>query len=109
VEPAIFLLEMIHTRIKLVQELISKKMVVSQVELTASIPETIVVSGTREVEPFRVTELVTLKIEVAFTTETICDETDHFVKCHASLNDRGELSKGRHVRVQLSIAKMHHD
>lgn len=57
-EPAILLLKVLHSSIKVIQESVTQKVVINQVELTSRVMERVVVSSTRKVEPLRVTKLV---------------------------------------------------
>ena len=108
-QPSVFLFRMLHLGVKLVEELIAEKFVVGEVELTACVPEGIFVSGTREIEPFGMSEFVAFEIEIAFSSESMSQESDHLVERHAMFDDGSHCGKGRHVGVHFCVAKMHHD
>lgn len=105
VEPAILRLEMLHSGIKLVEELVSEEAIIHKVELSASIVERVSVSFSWEIEPFWMTKLVALKVEVTLTTKGVCKQTNHLVKSHSSLNDWCEIGQSRHVGVQLLVTE----
>src|SRR5688572_32663681 len=48
-------------------------------QLETSVPERVVVAFAGEVQPFWVAKLVTLKIEVSFSTQAVCQETNDLV------------------------------
>lgn len=88
---------MIHGSVKVVEVLVAEERVVGQIELAARVLVRVVVASAREVEPFRMPELavgrntisevprraskvrrgdsLALKVEVAFSTESVGDET----------------------------------
>lgn len=72
-QPAVFLLGVLHAGVELVEELVAEEIVGCEVELASCVPETVVVSGAWEVEPFGVAELVAFEVEVAFSSESVCD------------------------------------
>lgn len=45
-----------------------------------------IVAFSWEVNPLWVTELIAHKVQVSFTTETHCDQSDHFMESHASIH-----------------------
>jgi hypothetical protein len=55
-QPLELILQQVHALIESPEVLVTEQLVVDEVELTSSVVVRIVVSGTREVEPFRVTE-----------------------------------------------------
>lgn len=84
-------------------------MVLGEVELAAGIPEGIVVSGTGEVEPFWVAELVAFEVEVALSSQAVGDQSDHLVQGHASFDGGCEFGQHGHVGVHFLVAEPHHE
>ncbi|KAI7092158.1 1,4-alpha-glucan-branching [Hortaea werneckii] len=78
---------------------------VEVVELAAGVVEGVVVALAREVEPFRVAELVAFEVQVGFAPEPVRDQPDHLVQRHAAFDDGGEFREGGHVRVHLGVAE----
>lgn len=68
-QPTECALSVVHGLVEIVQKSIPKKMVFGQIQLPTGIPERIVVSLTRKVQPFRVPKLIALKIEITFATK----------------------------------------
>lgn len=108
-QPAILGFGQVHGTVKVVEVLVPEETVLSQVELATSIPERVAVALAREVEPLRMTEFVTLKVEPAFTSKTVGEETDHLVKRHTPVNNMSKGCEVGHVGVELGIAEMHHE
>ena len=109
VQPAVFLLGMLHAGVELVEEFVAEEIVGCEVKLASCVPEAVVVSGAGEVEPFGVAEFVAFEVEVAFSSESVGDKSNHLVESHTSLDDRREGCEGGHVRVHFRVAEMHHD
>lgn len=99
----------VHETIKVVEELVPEQVVVGQVKLAPGVPKGVLVALAGEVQPFRVTKLVTLEVEIALAAETVGQEANHLVQGHPSVDDRGECCQHGHVGVHLSIAEMHHE
>ena len=57
-QPSILLFHVLHGTVKVIEPLVPEQLVVNEVELSASVVERVVVSSAREIEPFRMTELV---------------------------------------------------
>lgn len=70
-EPTMPLFGHLHRTIKLIQKLIPQQMILGEVELAPRVPEGIIVSGAREIEPFRVSEFVAREVEVGFAAEGV--------------------------------------
>lgn len=105
VQPSVLVLSPLHCLVEVVEEVVAEELVFHKVELAARVVEAVVVAFTGEVEPFWVAKLVAFEVEVGFSSQTVGDETNHLVKCHAALNDRCEGGHGRHVGVHFSIAE----
>ena len=104
-KPSVLLLGPLHLAIKVVQEAVSEQVIVGQIELTTGIVKAVAVAFTWKVEPFGVTKLIALEVEVSLATKSVSDEADHLVQAHATLNDWRELAQGRHMSVHLSITE----
>ena len=91
VEPSVLLLGPLHLAVELVEEPVAEELVIWEVELAAGVVEAVVVAFAREVEPLRVTELVTLKVQIALTSQTVCDQSDQLMQRQTAVDDRGEL------------------
>jgi hypothetical protein len=98
-QPLVHRLQVVHVLVKLVEVLVPQQLVFDQVELSSSVLERVAVSFSREIHPFRVTKLVTLKVEVALTSERVDNETNHLVQCDSSVNHGSEFAEVRHVGV----------
>lgn len=109
VQPAVFLLGVLHAGVELVEELVAEEIVGCEVKLASCVPEAVVISGAGEVEPFGVAELIAFEVEIAFSSESVGDEADHLVESHSSLDDWCEGCEGGHVGVHFRVAEMHHD
>ena len=109
VQPAVLVLAQVHRPVKVVEELVTQEVIFRKVELASGVPERVLVALTGEVKPLGVAELVALKVEVTLTSQSVGKETDHLVQGHTAVNDWGKRRKGRHVGVQLGVAKMHHE
>jgi len=105
VKPSVLLLCPLHLAVELVEEPVAEELVIWEVELAAGVVEAVVVAFAREVEPLRVTELVTLKVQITLTSQTVCDQSDQLVQRQTAVDDWGELRKDRHVGVHLRVAK----
>jgi len=107
VQPSVTLFKMLHGSIKVVEKFVSQEGVIKDIPLPSGVVVRVVVPGTREVEPFRVAEFITLKVEVAFTTQSVSEESDHFVEGKTALNDGGKVGECRHVSIELFITEPH--
>lgn len=65
------LLGVLHLRVEFVEELVPEQAVISEIELAACIPEAVIVASPGEVEPFRVTEFVTLEVQVSLAAKSV--------------------------------------
>lgn len=63
----------------------------------------LMISGSREIEPFRVAKFIAHEREIAFTGQTACQETNHFVEGDAAIDDWGEGACFAHVRVHFAV------
>ena len=104
-EPSVLLLCPLHLAVEFVEKPVAEELVIWKVELAAGVVEAVVVAFTGEVEPFRVAELVAFEVQVALTSQTMCDQTDQLMQGQASVDDGGQLRKNRHVGVHLRVAK----
>lgn len=73
VQPSILLFRPLHFGIEVVEEFVPQQIVVGEVELAARIPKAVVVARSWEIEPFRMAEFITLKVEVALAAEPVRD------------------------------------
>lgn len=108
VEPAVFGLSEVHGPVEIVQEMVSQKVIVGEIELPPSVPEGVLVAFAGEVEPLGVAELVAFEVEVALAAEPLREEANHLVKRHSAVNDGSQWCQYGHVGVHLRIAEMHH-
>lgn len=92
-QPAVLALGGVHCAIKVVQKLVSKQMIISEVQLASSIPERVLVALAREVKPFRMAKFIALKVQVAFAAESVGQQTNHLVEGHAAVNNRRQGSQ----------------
>lgn len=83
VQPAVVGLRQVHLAVELVEVPVPQQVVFGQVELAPRVPERVLVALAREVEPFRVAELVAFEVEVALAAEAVRQQSDHLVKRHA--------------------------
>ena len=90
VEPAILLLGPLHLAVKVVEKLISKQIIVREIELPPSIPVAVVITIPWEIQPFWVAKFVSLKIEISFTSKPVRDKSYHLMQTQASFDDRCE-------------------
>ena len=98
-QPLVDRLQVVHVLVELVKVPVPQQLVFDQVELSSSMLERVAISFSREVHPFRMTEFVTLEVEVALSSERVDDQTDHLVQCDSSVDDGSKLAKIRHVGV----------
>lgn len=68
-QPTILILEVVHSLVKVVQVTITKERVVREVELSAGILVGIVVSSSREIQPFRVTKFAGERERTRFSSK----------------------------------------
>lgn len=71
VQPPVVLLRQVHLAVELVEVLVPQEAVVREVQLAPRVPERVLVSLAREVEPFRMAKFVALEVEVAFAPEAV--------------------------------------
>lgn len=86
VQPAILCLAVIHQLVEGVQEFVSKQVIFGEVELSTGIPKGIVVSFSREIQPFRMAKFVAFKVEVTLSTQTMSKKSNHLVQCDSTIN-----------------------
>lgn len=108
-EPTVSLLALVHVPIKVVEELVTEQVIVSEVQLPPSVPVRVVVPFPGEVQPLGVAKLVAFKVEIPLTPEAVGEQTDHLVQRHAPINDGRERRGRGHVGVKLGITEVHHD
>lgn len=109
VQPAVLLLSPIHCPVKIVQKTVSEELVPREVELATGVHERVSIPLTGEIEPLRVSKLVTLEVKIALSAQGMGQESNEFVESHAPVNDCGQWRQHGHVGVQLSVTKVHHE
>lgn len=106
-QPSVASFKILHGSIKVVEKSVSQEGIIEDIPLPSSVVVRVVVSGTREVEPFRVAEFITLKVEITFATQSVSEESNHFVEGKTALNDGGKVGECRHVSIELFITEPH--
>ena len=71
VKPMIFIVELVHGFIEVVEVFVTKKVIVDNVPLASCVVEGVAVTLAGEIEPLRMAKLVALKVQVAFATEGV--------------------------------------
>ena len=79
VQPAVAVLGQVHLAVELVEVLVPQERVLGEVQLPSRVPERVLVALAREVEPFWVTEFVTLEVEIALAAQAVREQADHLV------------------------------
>lgn len=108
VKPTVLRFALVHHGIKVVQELVAEKRVLGEIELAAGIPEGVLVTLTRKIEPLGMTELIALEIEVAFTTQAVGEQANQFMQSNTAVNNGRQRRQYRHIGVHFRVAEMHH-
>ena len=68
-----------------------------------------VITFAREVDPLGVTELITHKVEIALTSQTLCEQANHFVKSHTSCHLGVHLLALSQAGVDIGVEEPHGD
>ena len=79
--------KMNHCFVKVTQVVITQFFIVYQIPLAASVFIRPSVTFTREVDPFRMTEFISHKVQITAVDSRSCEQTNHFVQCYTALYD----------------------
>lgn len=102
-EPSDLGLCVVHSAIKVAQELVTEQLVVYNVPLTTSIVEGRVVAGAGEIKPLGMTKLVSNKGQVTLTSKTVGHQADHLMQGQTTVNDRRQFCQDAHMCVHLLV------
>lgn len=102
-KPSMLFFKFQHAFIKSCQKLVLEKLIINQTELTTGVMIRGLVSSTWKIKPFRVTKLISNKVQVAFPSKTAGYQTNHFVQSHTPVNDRVGWGYAWHVRVHVLV------
>ena len=83
--------QLYHFLLEVVQKMVSQITVVRKIPSSSAVVVRPSVALARKVNPFRMSEFVTHESQVTLTSETECQESDHFMQSHASENSRSFL------------------
>lgn len=86
---------------------VSEILIVEQAPLSPAIMITIVVSGSGEINPLRMAELISHEVEVCLSSEGRCDKSDHFMEGHSSAYSERWLLSPVHTVVDFFLKQMH--
>ena len=107
-EDAIFLNEVNHLGVKIIQILKAKFWIVYQMPLSATILITPVVALTWKIYPLGVAEFVAHKVEIAVAAGRQSEKADHFMKRYATVDDKVLLFL-LHTIIHFLVAETKHD
>ena len=96
-------LPFVHRFVELEELTEAESLVSKQVPLSAAVVIAEVVAFAREIDPFRVPHLIAHEVQVAFTTQTLSDHTNHFVKGHASVYFYAHHFIASHTCIYLRV------
>lgn len=83
--------QLYHFLLEVVQKVVSQITVVRKIPSSSAVMVRPAVALTGEVNPFRMSELVAHESQITLTSETECQESDHFMQSHSSENSRSFL------------------
>lgn len=85
----------------------SEVLIVQKIPLSPAVVITMIVSLSGEIDPLWVTELITHKIEVSLSTERLCDQSDHLMKCQTSAHPQRWCTILVHASIDFLIEEPH--
>ena len=98
---------LVHYDIKLTQLAVSEVLIISQVPLSSAVIITITIALSWEVNPFRMSKLISHEVQISLSSETLRYESNHLVQGHSSGNSKSGLKKSTHASVDISVEQPH--
>ena len=98
----------VHEFVKCTQLTIPKLFISEQIPLPSTVVIAPIVLLSWEVDPFRMTEFIAHKVQVALSTKRLSQKSNHFVQSHSPIDFKTRLVS-THLWVNLLIEKPHGD
>ena len=77
---------LVHNDIELAKLAVSQVFVISQVPLSSAVIITVTIALSWEVNPLRMSKLISHKVQISFTSQTLRNEPYHLMESHSSGN-----------------------
>ena len=94
---------LIHDSVELAQLTVTQQIVIHEVPLTSAVVKAEAVAFAREVDPLRVTELVSHEVQVGLSAQALRYQSNHLVKGHTAGDSQRYRCQLAHACVDLCV------
>ena len=77
---------LVHNDIELAKLAVSQVFVISQVPLSSAVIITVTIALSWEINPLRMSKLISHEVQISFTSKTLRNEPNHLMESHSSGN-----------------------